>query len=235
MPSPDEPVSELRSVPIRDNGEPLIDFMELSDRLYWQPEHPVFEYQRFRLARETVARMLARAAESLPAALRLAVVEGWRPPSIQQAMHHATRERLRREHPEWSEAQLIEAAERFSAPMDEQVPPPHTTGGAVDVHLVDAAGQILDFQSPYTILDPRGAPFAAEGLSAEARRNRELLHRAMSAAGLTNYPAEWWHWSYGDQGWAYRGGHPAALYAAIQPSNLDNADFSFRAKAEPGF
>jgi D-alanyl-D-alanine dipeptidase len=235
MPSPDEPVSELRPIPIRENGEPLVDFMELSGRLYWEPEHPVFEYRRFRLARETVSRMLARAAESLPGDLRLAVVEGWRPPAIQQAMHQATRERLRREHPEWSDALVVEAAERFSAPMDEHVPPPHTTGGAVDVHLVDAAGQILDFQSPYSILDPRGAPFDAAGLSPDATRSRELLHRAMSAAGFTNYPAEWWHWSYGDQGWAYRGRHPAALYGAIQPHDLDDADFSFRPKPEPGF
>jgi D-alanyl-D-alanine dipeptidase len=40
----------------------------------------------------------------------------------------------------------------------------------------------------------------------------------MLGAGITNYPSEYWHWSYGDQGWAYRGGEPNALYGAITPA-----------------
>ncbi|HEU4751805.1 MAG TPA: M15 family metallopeptidase, partial [Armatimonadota bacterium] len=190
---------------------------------------------RFRLVRLSVARMLAAAAESLPPGLRLAVVEGWRPPQIQREMHQATRRRLRLEHPEWSEARLAEEAERFSAPMDAAVPPPHTTGGAVDVHLVDEAGQVLDFQSPYGLLDSRAAPADAPGLSAEAERNRAVLRAVLDGTGLTNYPSEWWHWSYGDQGWAYRGGHAEALYGAIEPEGLEGHDFSFRPHEVPGF
>ena len=60
---------------------------------------------------------------------------------------------------------------------------------------------------------------------------RALLRGAMARSGLTNYPAEWWHWSYGDQAWAYRGGHPAALYGAIEPENLKDADFTFHVRA----
>ena len=49
----------------------------------------------------------------------------------------------------------------------------------------------------------------------------------MSSTGLTNYPSEYWHWSYGDQGWAYRGGHPAALYGMIEPPGwTTQPDFS---------
>ena len=40
---------------------------------------------------------------------------------------------------------------------------------------------------------------------------------ALVSAGLTNYPSEYWHWSYGDQGWAYRGGLPNAIYGATTP------------------
>ncbi|HTE19359.1 MAG TPA: hypothetical protein VK689_13375, partial [Armatimonadota bacterium] len=156
--SQEEPVSELRRVPIRDNGEPLVPFLERHPALYWVPRHPAFDYQRFQLARETMADMLGAAARSLPDGIRLAVVEGWRPPAIQQQMHEATRTRLQREHPEWSEQYLRRMVNRFSAPMDPRVPPPHTTGGAVDVHLVGADGEILDFQSPYSLLDPKGAP-----------------------------------------------------------------------------
>ena len=234
-PLADEPVSELRRIPIQDSGEPLVDFMAWSPRLFWVPRHPVFAYSRLQLVRESAARMLAEAAESLPEGLRLAVVEGYRAPQIQQRMHEATRERLRREHPEWSAAELAREAERFSAPIDDFVPPPHTTGGAVDVHLVDDRGELLDFVSPYALTDPRGAPAFADGLSQAAQDNRALLRRAMEEAGFSNYPSEWWHWSFGDQGWAYRGGHAHALYAGVEPPNLNETDFSFSVHETPGF
>lgn len=233
--SPDEPVSALRSIPIQDNGEPLVEFLELCPEIYWVPRHPVFDYHRYQLARKSVAEMLSQVAQSLPDGIRLAVVEGWRPPEIQRQMHAATRERLRREHPDWTAQHLSRTANRFSAPMDERVPPPHTTGGAVDVHLIDEHGEMLDFYSPYHLMDARGARMNARGLSAAAQRNREILRTAMEATGLTNYPSEWWHWSYGDQGWAYRGEHSAALYAAIQPAEFADADFKFEVRAEPGF
>lgn len=41
-----------------------------------------------------------------------------------------------------------------------------------------------------------------------------MLGEALSAAGLVNYPTEWWHWSYGDRYWALQTGAPAALYGA---------------------
>jgi zinc D-Ala-D-Ala dipeptidase len=236
--SPDEPVSQLRRILIRDNGEPLVSFSELCPEIFWVPRHPVFQYERFRLARARVAEMLCDAAGFAPSGIRLAVVEGWRPPEIQRRMHEETRRRLGQEHPEWSPRHLQRIVNRFSAPMDPRVPPPHTTGGAVDVHLVDAAGDVLDFVSPYELLDPRGAPARPPGLSAEAARNRTLLREMMGRAGFTNYPAEWWHWSYGDQGWAYRGGHDHALYAAIEPQELAEPgarDFSFQPHGTPGW
>ncbi|MFN3648688.1 MAG: M15 family metallopeptidase [Armatimonadota bacterium] len=230
-----EPTSELRRISIHENGEPLVDFMELCPALCWVSRHPVFDYERFRLLRRTPTEMLACAQERLPQGIRLAVVEGWRPPEIQRRMHEETRARLRREHPEWSDRHLAREANRFSAPMDRRVPPPHTTGGAVDVHLVDEAGEILDFISPYDLMDRRGAPRDARGLSPEARRNRKLLQEVMEAAGLTNYPSEWWHWSYGDQGWAYRGRHPRAVYGATEPPDLAGRDFTLHPRKEPGW
>lgn len=39
-----------------------------------------------------------------------------------------------------------------------------------------------------------------------------MLGAALSAAGLVNYPTEWWNWSYGDRYWALTAGHPFPLY-----------------------
>jgi zinc D-Ala-D-Ala dipeptidase len=105
----------------------------------------------------------------------------------------------------------------------------------VDAHLVDENLKVLDFASPFDLLDPRGAAMDADGLSETAWGNRELLRRAMGGAGFTNYPSEWWHWSYGDQGWAYRGGHFRALYGAIAPPGLAGEEPEFRIKEQPGW
>lgn len=234
-PSPEEPVSELRHVPIRENGEPLVDFVEACPSLYWVPRHPVFAYQRVRLIRQGVSKRLCAAAGALPPGIRLAIVEGWRPPAVQRQMHAETRRRISAEHPEWSPRHLSRVVNRFSAPMDPRVPPPHTTGGAVDLHLIREDGELLDFVSPYDLMDPRSAPADAKGLSAEAQRNRALLRAVLEPTGLTNYPSEWWHWSYGDQAWAYRGGHPHALYAAVQPEGLEGIDFTLRPHETPGY
>ena len=50
------------------------------------------------------------------------------------------------------------------------------------------------------------------GLSPDAQANRKLLIHTLEKTGLTNYTGEWWHWSYGDSGWALRVKAPRALY-----------------------
>ena len=58
--------------------------------------------------------------------------------------------------------------------------------------------------------------FAAPGISDEARRNRDLLKSVLEPTGLTSYADEWWHWSYGDNGWALRVGAANAIYDKIE-------------------
>jgi D-alanyl-D-alanine dipeptidase len=215
-----EPLHALRRIRIRDNGEPLVDLLAFSPALRWAAEHPVFTYQRERLCRLRVAQMLAAAQAELPPGIHLEIVEGWRSPSAQRMMYQSTWTQMRQLHPNWSDAALRRLVNRFSAPPDHPVHPPHLTGGAVDLHLVDAAGTRLDLTSPYLLADRRSAAMDAPGLSETTRINRRLLAGALTAVGLTSYAAEWWHWSYGDQGWAYRTGRPEAIYGPVAPGGV---------------
>jgi D-alanyl-D-alanine dipeptidase len=115
-----------------------------------------------------------------------------------------------------SQEELDRVPNMDSAPPGAVSPPPHLTGGAVDLEIVDESGARLDFSSPYDILDARQAAPNAAGLSSTARENRALLRRVVEPTGLTNYVAEWWHWSYGDAGWALRVGAPHAIYDRIE-------------------
>ena len=207
---------ELDAVPIEDNGEPLVDFLKCDEsKLHLSPTHPVFEFPRVHLLRESVARMICEAARALPTGLQLRVVEGYRPLVVQREHFKHSLEEARKRMPDASEAAIWMEAGRYSAPPDAPTPPPHTTGGAVDVEIVDEAGNRLDFTSPFDLMDMQQAAFDAP-VSDEARRNRELLRSVMEPTGLTNYVDEWWHWSYGDNGWALRVGAPCAIYGAIE-------------------
>ncbi len=158
--------------------------------------------------------MLAKAQSLLPRGLRLHIVGAFRPFEIQRLMYNAARDELREKHPAWDEDLLTEYINVFSAPPIWDTPPPHTTGGAVDLFLCDEHGERLDFISPFE-MGWESAPTAIEGLSPQARANRDLLCDVLTQSGLTNFPGEWWHWSWGEPGWALRIGQPAALYGAV--------------------
>jgi D-alanyl-D-alanine dipeptidase len=213
---PGENQDELDRVPIEDNSEPLVDFEGLHPRLRLSPTHPVFEFPRVHVVRQSVARMLTAAAIALPDGLILQVVEGYRPIQVQRAMFRHALERATKDYPDWDKARLLLEAGRYSAPPEAITPPPHTTGGAVDVEIVTADGELLDFSSPYELLDMRQAAANASGLTETAQRNRALLRSILEPTGLTSYVDEWWHWSYGDNGWALRVGAPKAIYNRIQ-------------------
>jgi D-alanyl-D-alanine dipeptidase len=202
-------------VPIRDNGEPLVDFVGLAPRLRFAEEHPVYDFERVHLVRRRVAELLAEAAARLPDDLVLYVVEGWRSPAVQRQMYEATEREFRKKHPDWPPAVLRRTVNRFSAPPDHRVPPPHCTGGAVDLEIRTTDGHPLDVTSPFRPAGRQGAATNARGLTPTARCNRDMMVEILTNVGFTNYPAEWWHWEYGTAGWALRTGQPHALYGLI--------------------
>lgn len=221
-PSLAEPITDLRRVPIHECGEPLVDYIALCPRLV--VDSPRFKYRRETLARQRVAEALCEAEARLPRGYRLGVIEGWRAPHIQRRMYLGIWLRFKERHPEWSDTKLRRVVNRYTAPPDApKVPPPHSTGGAVDVVLLREDLTPCDHTSPYDRFDPKGFAMEAPGLSNEAKETRDILRHVFEGTVLTNYPSEYWHWSFGDQGWAYRGGHAAAHYGLVMPPNWSPA------------
>jgi D-alanyl-D-alanine dipeptidase len=210
-----EPVTQLKRVKIVENGEPLVDFLDFCPKVIL--DRPRFNYRRETVVRRSVAERLSAACDRLPRGYKIAVIEGWRAPVIQKRMYLFVWNRFKELHPDWSVAKLRRVVNQFSAPMDLKVPPPHTTGAALDLALVDENGNLLDMSSPYDSHDPKGFYLKAPDLSPSALLHRTILSEAVIGAGITNYPSEFWHYSYGDQGWAYRGSEPFAIYGAITP------------------
>jgi D-alanyl-D-alanine dipeptidase len=204
----------LEQIPIQDNGEPLVDLRQRCPQLQVQARY-TWPRQPTLYARAGAAERLNVAQERLSAALpgyRLLVVDAWRSPRRQRLFYRLAVIVTRLRYPIWTGARVYEMASRYVADPDAGFPPPHCTGGAIDVHLLDPTGT-------ETPMGPRGVESAHtdyDRLSAAESANRCALVGAMSAAGFVNYEMEWWHWSYGDSAWASKTGHPYALYDAVE-------------------
>ncbi|WP_246855637.1 M15 family metallopeptidase [Nocardioides xinjiangensis] len=194
----------VAAVPVRESGEALTR-LDAS----FGPERA--------LVRLGLADRLAAAQLALPAGVRVRVVEGHRSVADQRAIIAAYAAEVCAAHPGISPADLHRLTSRFVSPVEVA---PHVAGAAVDLTLVDACGHELDMGTPIdaTPEQSAGACYsAATGISADARANRDLLSRALTGAGLVNYPTEWWHWSHGDRYWALATGAEAASYGPVDP------------------
>lgn len=208
-----EPLKALRAVPIQDHGEPLVDLREFCPAVVLQPGCLPF-------LRETVARMVNRVQEALPDGHTLSIGTCLRTIEMQRGIRDNFIREMQEKHPDWTKATMNRMLNRMVAPPDDVSPPPHTTGGALDVGICGPDGQPLDFRSPTEGWE--GAPTYYHKLSDTARGNRLMLIQAMEGVGLTNYVGEWWHWSYGDQGWALRVGNPVAYYDAVAVEDAES-------------
>lgn len=85
-------------------------------------------------------------------------------------------------------------------------PPPHSTGAAVDLTIINEEGELLDMGSVIDAMGEVSLPNYFVGSSEKQEMsfhaNRELLNGAMSRARFRRLPHEWWHFSFGDQVWA---------------------------------
>ena len=166
--------------------------------------------------------------------LRLGIFDAWRPLSVQAFMvNYAIEQECARQgvnpndSDEMDRLQNVRAqVSRFWAPPSPALstPPPHSTGAAVDLTLIDAMGSTLDMGGEIDAIGPESLPLhhveAAkenpDGHSALFHSRRCLLHRVMQQAGFVRHPNEWWHFSFGDQLWAWTVQANQAMYGRDQ-------------------
>lgn len=237
------PLRPWSPIPIADNGEPLLelpaDLVRLEPHPYVAAGAPYGEQASpFRLRRGVIERLLAaqQHLQQHHPQLRLAVFDAWRPLAVQAYMvQHAIGAECERlgldpSHPGPALEAVVAEVGRFWAPpsADPRTPPPHSTGAAVDLTLIDREGQPVAMGSE---IDAIGAvsepdhwllqaqalpPGTARDQALAWHRHREALRSAMLQAGFAQHPNEWWHFSHGDQLWAWQQQQPLAIYGRWQ-------------------
>jgi zinc D-Ala-D-Ala dipeptidase len=206
------PIPELRTslgwreVPIEPVDEPFVRVADIGGRVRENPRYHLLGLPGAEpgcWVREGVALRLARAAASLPGGMSLVVWDGHRTLETQGALWDAFVDELLAVHDDWPAEAIEEEAARYITPPSHSryAPPPHLTGGAVDLTLAGRDGAELDLGTPFDAFVPEAASRALEDLDVPARDLRRTLFWAMSAQGFTSYAEEWWHFDHGDQFW----------------------------------
>ncbi len=68
----------------------------------------------------------------------------------------------------------------------------HNRGAAVDVTLVDKSGKEVKMPTEFDSFTAKASP-NYKGMSAEQRKNLDILSKAMKSAGFKTISTEWWH------------------------------------------
>ena len=139
--------------------------------------------------RESVAKKLYAIAEELPDRWGLGIFDAWRPLALQNELFKAA-----------SEDPLI-PEELFAKPSSDPVaPPPHLTGGAVDLTFtVDNVP--LAPGSGFDDITPAARADFLEEIPGFNRDFRRFLYWMMRSQNFIVFREEWWHFEFGTRRW----------------------------------
>ena len=221
-------------IPIKENGDKLIaipSYLKFLDpHPYSHLGAPYKDKTSIWKLREEVVNRLVKVNDYLisKSSFNLLIYDSWRPLEVQEFMFKRaflleceksdidiSFENIK------SYPSILKKVEKFWAypSHDTKCPPPHSTGGGLDVCLSDKEGNLVEMGSAVDQMDETSNPdfFAYikndEAIIWNSRRN--LLREIMTKFGFAQHPNEWWHFSYGDQLWAWKNKKTNALYGKI--------------------
>lgn len=230
-----EPMRALNKIKIIENFEPLVD-IRLACPLLSFPSDAGTPDGMTPFLRKTVAEMLDEATRRLPKGFRLYALSAWRSFERQKELWWSHYDLHKKLHPNWPESQLRRAANKYAAPVDNIAPPGHCTGAAIDVVLQRNDGSFVDLLpdcgkdtsgiheqdrdfddlSLSDVTDWTLGATWTEKISPAVKPFRMMLIETMLGVGFSNCRDEYWHFSYGDSGWAVRVGEKTCSYAVAQ-------------------
>ncbi|MBP0033790.1 MAG: D-alanyl-D-alanine dipeptidase [Roseofilum sp. Belize BBD 4] len=215
-----KPYQQIR---IEDHQEPLVpipleSFAVATPHPYEKLGAPYGDKSPYWL-RKTVSDRLLIAQKQLQThhpGWKIEIFDAYRPIAVQEFMVEYSFIQLAKNQgfnpetltPEQRQILLEEVYQFWAAPsLDPATPPPHSTGAAVDVTLVDQTGIELNMGSPIDEISARSFPDCyVQGKTPDEHsyhKHRQLLNRIMEFAGFKRHPREWWHFSHGDQLWVW--------------------------------
>jgi len=198
---------------IKECKEPLVDLKKycpgvIIDLELWRRKKEKTFYLR-----RSVAKMINKARSYLPKGITFIIGDAWRPQYVQQKIYKGFIVWVSKKNPSWSKEKVIKEVSKFVAPAQGKFVSGHMTGGAIDLSII-RNGQRLPMKSKKLTYE-ENALSSQSKLPKYIQVNRQMMFNALLKSGLSNYPKEYWHWSYGDIQWAKRKKKKVAIYGVI--------------------
>lgn len=182
------------------------------------------------MLRTGVVEALQRAASSLPPGLSILVWDGLRTLDTQKEIAARFAGTLSQTVPDPVERDAAVRRYVSGLPSSEEeyslMPPPHTTGAAIDLTLADAYGRPCDLGARFDQFDETAWLTHCETVCRssnsspadwERRDLRRILFWAMTRAGFAPYIYEYWHFEFHTRRAAAFHGSPVAAYGPALP------------------
>lgn len=211
-------------IPIKENHESFVDLTKQS-ALAYGPSPEIPNNTNYTFLRKSVYEKLLLAQQALPKGIRFCIYEGYRSLDLQKMLFEKQYTATKKRHPDWSKNDIFKETTKLVSPVvnpDKTTNiPPHSTGGAIDIYLLDEKGRPLEMGiHPKNWMQDKNGELSLTSslyISPTARTNRKIMGQVLSKEGFVNYPTEYWHWSYGDKYWAFVAKKPYALYGSTPP------------------
>jgi D-alanyl-D-alanine dipeptidase len=213
---------EVLAVPIKECYDPFIDLRDQNVIAYGDsPEVP--NNTDYTKMRQGVYEKLIAAQSLLPHNLRFCIYEAYRSLDLQSKLFDGYYMKQKQDNPSGGHEELFAATTKLVSPVvnldGSRNIPPHATGVAIDVYLIDRNGDTIDMGMPIKNwmqdLDASLSQTDSTKIPDRAKEYRKIVGDIMSAVGFANYPMEYWHWSYGDRYWAYQQNAEYAIYDIV--------------------
>lgn len=213
---------KILAIPIKENNEPLVD-LRSQNIIKFGPSPEIPNNTDYTKMRQSVYEKLLQAQDMLPDGLKFRIYEALRSLALQEILFKGRYDKVKNANPTWSDAEIFVETTRLVSPVinldGTRNSPPHSTGAAIDIYLIDANEQVIDMgirtEDWMQDLDGSLSVTSSTKISLEAQQNRKIMNSALSEVGFVNYGPEYWHWSYGDRYWAYYKDAPFAMYGSV--------------------
>lgn len=208
---------QYTTIKIEENNEPLIDLAKFDFILEPKYFHQGLSKDSKLFLREGVAQKLLKVQNNL-GNLNLKIWDAYRSRSVQNNIYQKYWTELKTAHPNWDQKKLeLEVGKFIAPPYQKDRIPPHATGGAVDLTLVDKDGNNLEMGTEFDHFGLESESFYYEIYQNKPKttQNRRILRQAMQSEGFTLDQEEWWHFDWGNQIWALKSNAPNAFYGEI--------------------
>lgn len=216
---------QVLDMPIQECGEPLVD-IRVEKKIEY---HPILDSKEAFKAgtklRRTVYKKLLKVQKELKKkyGYRFRILGGYRSIKSQVDLFEKYYKINKKEFPNATEQELFDKTKRFVSPL--KLPdgrrnvPPHSTGAAVDVEILDENGNVVDMGMEilkWQQVDKDLCKPDCKKISLTAQENRKKMANAFYKFDFVGHPTEFWHFSYGDRLWAVCQSRSYAFYDSIE-------------------